>query len=59
MWSHICGWSHLAVQRAKQLVNSGSEWTIQTLEATERKVFPLAILRTTVEGTLLFKLLEC
>lgn len=50
MWSHIWGWSHLAVQRANQLVKSGSEWTIKTLEATERKAFLLAILLTTVEG---------
>lgn len=40
MWSHIRGWSHLAVQRANQLVNRGSEWTIKTLEAMERKVLP-------------------
>lgn len=50
MWSHIWGQSHLAVQRANQLVNSGSEWTIKTLEAADRKVFPSAIVLTTMEG---------
>lgn len=53
MWSHIWGRAHLAVQRASQLVNSGSEWTIKTLEAMERKVFPLAVLLETIEGNLL------
>lgn len=58
MWSHIWGWSHLAVQRVNQLVNSGSEWTIKTLEARERKVFPLSVLLTTMETNLLFQLSE-
>lgn len=59
MWSHIWGRAHLAVQRASQLVNSGSEWTIKTPEAMERKVFPLAVLLETTEGNLLPELLEC
>lgn len=59
MWSHIWGPSHLAVQRVNQLVNSGSEWTIKTLQAMERKVFPLIFLLTTMEGNLVFHLLEC
>ena len=53
MWSHIWGWSHLAVQRVNQLVNSGSEWTRKTLEAAERKVFPSPFLLTAMEGNLL------
>lgn len=44
-------WSHLAVQVASQLVNSGSEWTMQTLEGTERKVFPSAVPPLTMEGS--------
>lgn len=60
MWSHIWGPSHLAVQRANQLVNSGSEWTIKTLEDTGRKVFLLIVLETTMKGNLVpAHLLEC
>lgn len=58
MWSHIRGWSHLAVQRVNQLVNSGSEWTIKTLEATERNKFPWAIFLTTMKGNVHSLLLE-
>lgn len=58
MWSHIRGPSHLAVQRVNQLVNSGSEWTIKTLEAVERKVLPLIVLLT-LEGNSVFHLLDC
>lgn len=58
MWSHIWGPSHLAVQRVNQLVNSGSEWTIKTLEAVERKVLPLVV-PLTLEGDSVFHLLDC
>lgn len=55
MWSHIWGPSHLAVQRVNQLVNSGSEWTIKTLEAMEKEVSPsLVVLLTTMEGKPIF-----
>lgn len=58
MWSHIWGPSHLAVQRVNQLVNSGSEWTIKTLEDVNRKVLPLVV-PLTLEGDSVFYLVDC
>lgn len=52
--SHFGGWSHLAVQRANQLANSGSEWTIKTLEAMERKKW-CSPFCWKVTGVLIFK----